>query len=573
MKREPDFISNKNMLWDKSGRQYCFRGVSFCFTNNSSQNPPALELSLENADSYLSQLKQKGFNLIALQVFWKDIEQEGPEEYNEEYLAQLRLLLKKIEEYNISVIIQPVFGNWGFGTAEDGCPAWTLKLIGINPETIQINFQDTTEKNLNNKLQFALYQKYISSTMYTLFWAGKTFAPDFLVQGDNIQDYLQEHYISAMKHTARRIKDCNAVMGISFISRGDLGFVGINDLQDFSNYSIPMGKENFVCNTSAFEIIKNASGLQATYNVPQKIKLGILTQTNQNKTEGWEGGFSSGNCCPWEKLQIWHQTETKEAILDKPAYFSLKSKESFSEDYLKPFQMNFYDAFQKKHGRYLFLAESLSDKKHTYWEFGTEEMHKKLEAAEKEGGVIPDFNPEAEKIIFAYEIHSPEVNVFPQEIEKLGSCAIFYMFNFSEEIKKKISIKSDSLDIFFNYIDKNNLSFLLNANYTNQKELIFLEESIEVFSRPYILNLWGTLLNFSFQKKPNLAIKIEWMSLPQSLDEINFTEIFIPESLFPKGWKVEKFDGVGTVVYQEEKQTLLITTVTEQRCMLRIISK
>ena len=63
------------------------------------------------------------------------------------------------------------------------------------------------------------------------------------------------------------------------------------------------------------------------------------------------------------------------------------------------------------------------------------------------------------------------------------------------------------------------------------------------------------------------------MSLPQSLDEINFTEIFIPESLFPKGWKVEKFDGVGTVVYQEEKQTLLITTVTEQRCMLRIISK
>lgn len=576
MKREPDFVSNENKLCDKSGRQRCFRGVVFCFLNNSTQSSLALPLSLENIDTQLSQLVQKGVNLIALQIFWKNIEPDVPEEYNEEYLAQLRLLLKKVEEYDISVIIQPVMGSWGAGTEYDGCPAWTLKLIGLEPDASYAFFQDDisfAENNPNTKVQIALFQKYLTSTMYTLFWAGKTFAPDILIDGDNIQDYLQERYISAMKHTARRIKDCDAVIGMSFMSRGEVGFIGISDLQKDSDYVIPAGKEKIIFNTSPFEIIKNASGLQGTYKIPQKIKLGLITPSNQYKTSLWQGGFSSENICPWQKVNIWHQTEDKEAILDEAEYFALKTKDSFVEDYLKPFQKNFFDAFQKKHGRYLFLSEKLVDGTQSSWEYGNELLHKKIEAVEKEGGVIPEYDPEAIKIILGYEINSLETASFPMELEALGSCAPFFLLNFFDSVKIKGGVKTDLLSHFFDFIDKKNYSFLLDTNFTLQNQGQLPEEIATEISRPYIQSLWGSLINFSFKKKPAATIEIEWMSLPQSLEEINSTEIFIPDSFFTKGWKVEKFDGVGTVTCQPEKQTLLITTVTEQRCTLRIISK
>jgi len=34
--------------------------------------------------------------------------------------------------------------------------------------------------------------------MFTLFFAGRDFAPKLLVQGQNIQDFLQGHFIAAM---------------------------------------------------------------------------------------------------------------------------------------------------------------------------------------------------------------------------------------------------------------------------------------------------------------------------------------------------------------------------------------
>jgi hypothetical protein len=50
------------------------------------------------------------------------------------------------------------------------------------------------------------YGRLLSHTLFTLFFAGKAFAPNCIIDDMNIQDYLQSHYISAFGELADRIR-------------------------------------------------------------------------------------------------------------------------------------------------------------------------------------------------------------------------------------------------------------------------------------------------------------------------------------------------------------------------------
>jgi len=51
------------------------------------------------------------------------------------------------------------------------------------------------------------HHKLAAGTMFTLFFAGKDFAPDLKIDGVNIQDFLQGHYIAAMARVGEHIRD------------------------------------------------------------------------------------------------------------------------------------------------------------------------------------------------------------------------------------------------------------------------------------------------------------------------------------------------------------------------------
>ena len=51
------------------------------------------------------------------------------------------------------------------------------------------------------------YGRLFSQTVFTLFFAGRDFAPNCIIDGVNIQDYLQDHYIGACGVLADRIRD------------------------------------------------------------------------------------------------------------------------------------------------------------------------------------------------------------------------------------------------------------------------------------------------------------------------------------------------------------------------------
>jgi hypothetical protein len=44
------------------------------------------------------------------------------------------------------------------------------------------------------------YTRLACQVIFTLFFAGKDFAPKAIIDGKNIQDYLQDHFIGACRH-------------------------------------------------------------------------------------------------------------------------------------------------------------------------------------------------------------------------------------------------------------------------------------------------------------------------------------------------------------------------------------
>jgi hypothetical protein len=78
--------------------------------------------------------------------------------------------------------------------------------------------------------------KLATQTIFTLFFAGRDFAPKCVIDGMNIQDYLQSHYVEAFGHLADYIAanasdlldDC--IIGWDSMNEPSEGFIGYPDL-------------------------------------------------------------------------------------------------------------------------------------------------------------------------------------------------------------------------------------------------------------------------------------------------------------------------------------------------------
>lgn len=79
------------------------------------------------------------------------------------------------------------------------------------------------------------YTRLVCQTIFTLFWAGRDFAPKAIINGINIQDYLQSHFIAACKYLAQKIHDAGdleneVVIGWESLNEPQRGLIGIQDI-------------------------------------------------------------------------------------------------------------------------------------------------------------------------------------------------------------------------------------------------------------------------------------------------------------------------------------------------------
>ena len=193
---------------------------------------------LSEAAEHLGRLRHWGFNLLRLLTTWEAVEHEGPGIYDEDYLDYLAEVTRLAGEYGMYVFIDFHQDAWSRMSGGDGAPGWTFEAVGLDFTTfhaagathvMQYKYDHAKggRQDAYPQMTWATnYRMPANAIMWTLFFAGETFAPDFRIEGTSAQDWLQGKYLGAMRAVAERVKDMDHVLGFDTLNEPSLGWIG-----------------------------------------------------------------------------------------------------------------------------------------------------------------------------------------------------------------------------------------------------------------------------------------------------------------------------------------------------------
>ncbi len=625
MKTEARFVTDGMYLRDATGRVVILRGCNLGGDSKIPASPPGAPLSADvsfvgrpfpedEADAHFGRLARWGFTFLRLVITWEAVEHSGPGVYDEEYLSYLRSVLKRAEAHGISVFVDPHQDVWSRWTGGDGAPLWTLEAVGLDPARFDAAGAAITREGQGSSyrpMSWGLnYLRYAAATMNTLFFAGNAFAPGFLVEGVPVQDWLQDRFIAAMCHVARRIKDCAAVVGFGLFNEPHYGFVGLADLRSHGRITAPSGAV-----LSAFDAMASASG----YPRPARrfALFGMLTLPGRETINpAGESVFRPGHSCPWKLAGVWTD-EGGGPVLKKSGYFAAfpaghpraGERVSFCGDFLKPFQLRLMAALSKKHAHYLFFAEGVPMGERVswrpedlvrdgerpfqvvdalHWYDGLTLLSKKWRSwivADAETSV-PTFGRSAVRRSVRDQLSRlaarPRAEGMPAFLGEFG--VPFDLNGGSSYRTGDFSGQERALSSYYDGID----AALLHStiwNYAagnthrdgdgwNTEDLsIYCAEdgggrAVRGFSRPYAMATSGMPLAMSFDRD-TARFSYEWDSRE------GVTEIYVPGHWYPDGWetRVEAAGGGSAAASCDSRpaeQRLYVTTGTAGRLRLVI---
>jgi hypothetical protein len=371
-----------NRLIDEEGRTLILRGVNLGGGSKTPFGPPGWGLSpeslknpenasfvgrpfpLEEAESHFERLSRAGLNFLRLVITWEALEHSGPGLYDEEFLAYLRKILLSAEKWRVSVFLDPHQDVWSRWTGGDGAPAWTLEKLGIDLDKLDKTGAAITRqrygefhkgRHFPRMIWPSNYNRYASATMFSLFWGGRVYAPDLAIDGKNIQDWLQEHYIAAFRHCYRRLKNCSAIAGWGILNEPHNGFIGCNDLEKNDNTMVPVGSR-----PSPWDAIRAASGYPVRVPVYSTATFGLYSVKREIFNPGAVSLFREGFLCPWKQAGVWAEEGGEPRLLRKD-YFSMFEKRpvNFMKDFHKPFILDFIKSMKEADEKTIFFLEGM----------------------------------------------------------------------------------------------------------------------------------------------------------------------------------------------------------------------
>jgi hypothetical protein len=314
--------------------------------------------SMDQADEHLGRLREWGFNFLRLLVTWEAIEHAGPGIYDEEYLDYIVKVVKKAGDYGFNLFIDPHQDVWSRFSGGDGAPGWTFEKVGLDithfAETGAAIVHATHPDPYPRMIWSSNANKLACATMFTLFFAGNDFAPHTFVDGQPVQEYLQGHYINAIRQVALRLKDQPNVVGYDTLNEPSSGYIGWKDLNS------TRGSVNLAISPTPYQSMLLGAGL------PQEVDYWSLGLASINKTgtrrlnESRQRAWLPGYDCIWKQHGVWNFDVSGVPHLLRPDYFNQVNglPVNFSSDYYRVFNNRFGEALSQAHPGTLIFIEA-----------------------------------------------------------------------------------------------------------------------------------------------------------------------------------------------------------------------
>ncbi|KAJ2905012.1 glycoside hydrolase family 5 protein [Zalerion maritima] len=334
---------------DPTGRQVILRGINVAADAKFPSTPDvpshveknffdgdnvkfhARPFTKEDAHVHFSRLKRYGYNTIRYIFTWEAIEAAGPGIYDEEWIQHTIEVLRVAKDYGFYVFMDPHQDVWSRFTGGSGAPMWTLYACGLNP----LCFAATEAAVVHNtypdpdafpKMIWATnYYRLAAATIFTMFFGGHDFAPKCKINGASIQEFLQDHFINACVHLARRIHEAggienDVVFGWESLNEPNRGMVGIDDIsvipkeQALKKGTVPtMWQAMLLGSGKAEEVDTWDIGGMGPYKVGSTLvdpegAVAWLPTDYDDSRYGYkrDGGWKLGECI-WAQHGVWDQ--------------------------------------------------------------------------------------------------------------------------------------------------------------------------------------------------------------------------------------------------------------------------
>ncbi len=538
---------------------------------------------IEEADEHFARLREWGLTFVRFLVTWEAIEHAGPGQYDAAYLDYLVQVIEKARQHHIRLFIDPHQDVWGRLSGGDGAPGWTYEAVGFNPQ----NFTETGAaivhclhgEPLPRMIWPSNYSKLAAATMFTLFFGGNAFAPQIKIDGEPAQDYLQRHYLDALKQVAQRVKDLPNVVGFDSFNEPSTGYIGMKDLAQ------PMNILRTDAAPTPFESMLLGAGFSRPIDVYEMTLLGPRQRgqrlINPQGVSAWQD-----NCeCIWKQHGVWEVAANGTPRLLKPDYFSRLNGRPVdpTDDFIRPFIRRYAREIRSAMPHAVIFAENVTLENSLRWT--ADDAPNVANAAHWYDVLTLYFKDHIsffsiDPITRRLALGAQRVRrLFTEQLRDIRHWGIHAMnesptvigeFGVPFDLKKKHAYRTGdfgpqtrALDSYLDAMDANLLNWTL-WNYTpdndNRWGDQWNDEDLSIFSRdqqtnpqdinsggralvavvrPYARAIAGEPLHMKFDRKSH-HFEFEFR---HHAEVTSPTEIFVPNYQYPQGYHVDVSDG------------------------------
>lgn len=326
---------------------------------------------LDEADEHLARIAGWGFNTLRLLVTWEAVEHAGPGCHDQDYIEYVGRVCECAQLHGLVVFIDFHQDVWSRMSGGSGAPGWIFARLGLDyrrfgqagaAHVMQYKYDYASPVKRQEDRYPGMswpvnYRMPVNGILWTAFFAGATLTPDWRVDGVNVQDYLQSHYLGSMRALAQRLHALPNVIGFDTLNEPGLGWIGqkLSQRDRHDNSPLRAGPS-----WTPLDGLKVARGIATTipYHVVNAERSAIVSTheivVNEARIPIWTGGDPD----PFERAGAWRLEGKTAAALDED-FFSARGSRPFEveRDFLLPFFHKVAETIRAEREDWLLFAE------------------------------------------------------------------------------------------------------------------------------------------------------------------------------------------------------------------------